>query len=212
MKIKPSTNQTPLVIGISGGSGSGKSMIAEKLKNEYGEKLVTIINQDAYYKDLSHMSFDERCNQNFDHPDALDFDLFIFHVKQLVNKQNIDLPIYDFSQHLRSKEIISIKPQPIIIIDGTLIFTHTKLNQIINLKIFINIPDDQRFAYRMQRDTKERGRTVESVIKQYNKSVRPMYDKFIYPSKKYADLIIDNKREYAQSIASIKNEINKILI
>ena len=205
-------NQTPLVIGISGGSGSGKTMIAEKLRNGYGEKLALVINQDAYYKDLSHMPFKERCNQNFDHPDALDFDLFILHVKQLVNKQNIDLPIYDFSQHLRSKEIISIKPQPIIIIDGTLIFTHTKLNQIINLKIFINIPDDQRFAYRMQRDTKERGRTVESVIKQYNKSVRPMYDEFIYPSKKYADLIIDNKREYAQSIASIKNEINKILI
>tara|TARA_B100001250_G_scaffold312161_1_gene274144 strand:- start:52 stop:690 length:639 start_codon:yes stop_codon:yes gene_type:complete len=212
MKTKSSTNQIPLAIGISGGSGSGKSMIAEKLKNEYGEKLATVINQDAYYKDLSHMPFDERCNQNFDHPDAIDFDLFIFHVKQLKNKQKIDLPIYDFSEHLRSKEIISIQPQPIIIIDGTLIFTHSELNQIINLKIFINIPDDQRFAYRMQRDTKERGRTVKSVTKQYNKSVRPMYDEFIYPSKKYADLIIDNKKDYAQSIASIKNEINKILI
>ena len=210
MKIKPSTNQTPLVIGISGGSGSGKSMIAEKLKNEYGEKLVTIINQDAYYKDLSHMSFDERCNQNFDHPDALDFDLFILHVKQLVNKQNIDLPIYDFSQHLRSKEIISIKPQPIIIIDGTLIFTHTKLNQIINLKIFINIPDDQRFTYRMQRDTKERGRTVESVTKQYNKSVRPMYDEFIYPSMKYADLIIDNKKAILSQSYQSKMKLIKI--
>ena len=158
------------------------------------------------------MDFDKRCNQNFDHPDAIDFDLFIFHVKQLVNKQKIDLPIYDFSKHLRSKEIVSIKPKPIIIIDGTLIFTHAELNQIINLKIFINIPDDQRFTYRMQRDTKERGRTVESVTKQYNKSVRPMYDEFIYPSMKYADLIIDNKKGYAQSIVLIKNEINKNLI
>ena len=207
MIIKPSTNQSPLVIGISGGSGSGKTMIAEKLKNEYGEKLALVINQDAYYKDLSHMDFDKRCNQNFDHPDAIDFDLFIFHIKQLINKQAIDLAIYDFSKHLRSKEIMSIKPQPIIII-----FTHAELNQIINLKIFINIPDDQRFTYRMQRDTKERGRTVESVTKQYNKSVRPMYDEFIYPSMKYADLIIDNKKGYAQSIVLIKNEINKNLI
>ena len=212
MSMKPSTKQTPLVIGISGGSGSGKTMTAEKLKNEYGEKLALVINQDAYYKDLSHMDFDKRCNQNFDHPDAIDFDLFIFHIKQLINKQAIDLPIYDFSKHLRSKEIMSIKPQPIIIIDGTLIFTHAELNQIINLKIFINIPDDQRFAYRMQRDTKERGRTVESVTKQYSKSVRPMYDEFIFPSMKNADLIIDNKKGYAQSIVSIKNEINKILI
>ena len=108
--------------------------------------------------------------------------------------------------------MMSIKPQPINIIDGTLIFTHAELNHIINLKIFINIPDDQRFAYRMQRDTKERGRTVESVTKQYSKSVRPMYDEFIFPSMKNADLIIDNKKGYAQSIVSIKNEINKILI
>ncbi|MEC9474855.1 MAG: uridine kinase [Candidatus Neomarinimicrobiota bacterium] len=204
-------NQSPKIVGISGGSGSGKTMFAEKLKKEFGEKRITIINQDSYYKDLSHMSFNERCKQNFDHPDAIDFDLLLLHIKGLILGNKIDIPIYDFSRHLRSKDILTIKPKLIIIIDGTLLFTQSKLNEVMDIKIFLDLPDDQRLAYRIKRDTKERGRTVESIIKQYANTVRPMYDQFIYPSKNSADIIVDNTQNDHGSFLLIKNEINKIL-
>ena len=204
-------NQSPKIVGISGGSGSGKTMFAEKLKKEFGEKRITIINQDSYYKDLGHMSFNERCKQNFDHPDAIDFDLLLLHIKGLILGNKIDIPIYDFSRHLRSKDILTIKPKLIIIIDGTLLFTQSKLNEVMDIKIFLDLPDDQRLAYRIKRDTKERGRTVESIIKQYANTVRPMYDQFIYPSKNSADIIVDSTQNDHRSFLLIKNEINKIL-
>ena len=204
-------NQSPKIVGISGGSGSGKTMFAEKLKKEFGEKRITIINQDSYYKDLSHMSFNERCKQNFDHPDAIDFDLLLLHIKGLILGNKIDIPIYDFSRHLRSKDILTIKPKLVIIIDGTLLFTQSKLNEVMDIKIFLDLPDDQRLAYRIKRDTKERGRTVESIIKQYANTVRPMYNQFIYPSKNSADIIVDNTQNDHGSFLLIKNEINKIL-
>ena len=204
-------NQSPKIVGISGGSGSGKTMFAEKLKKEFGEKRITIINQDSYYKDLSHMSFNERCKQNFDHPDAIDFDLLLLHIKGLILGNKIDIPIYDFSRHLRSKDILTIKPKLVIIIDGTLLFTQSKLNEVMDIKIFLDLPDDQRLAYRIKRDTKERGRTVESIIKQYANTVRPMYDQFIYPSKNSADIIVDNTQNDHGSFLLIKNEIDKIL-
>jgi len=204
-------DQPPKIVGISGGSGSGKTMIAEKLKNEFGEKQITIINQDSYYKDLSHMSFNERCKQNFDHPDAIDFDLFLLHIKNLIVGKKIDIPIYDFSRHLRSKDMLTIKPNLVIILDGTLILTQSKLNEIMDIKIFLDIPDNLRLAYRIKRDTKERGRTIESIMKQYANTVRPMYDQFIYPSKNSADLILDNVQNDHESFLLIKNEINNIL-
>lgn len=204
-------NQSPKIVGISGGSGSGKTMFAEKLKKEFGEKRITIINQDSYYKDLSHMSFNERCKQNFDHPDAIDFDLLLLHIKGLILGNKIDIPIYDFSRHLRSKDILTIKPKLVIILDGTLLFTQSKLNEVMDIKIFLDLPDDQRLAYRIKRDTKERGRTVESIIKQYANTVRPMYDQFIYPSKNSADIIVDNTQNDHGSFLLIKNEIDKIL-
>jgi len=204
-------NQSPKILGISGGSGSGKTMFAEKLKNEFGEKRITIINQDSYYKDLGHMSFNERCKQNFDHPDAIDFDLFFIHIKDLIIGKKIDMPIYDLSKHLRSKDTLTIKPNLVIIIDGTLILTQSKLNEIMDIKIFLDVPDDQRLAYRIKRDTKERGRTVKSIMKQYANTVRPMYNEFIYPSKNCADLILDNTQNDYESFLLIKNEIDKIL-
>ncbi len=204
-------NQSPKIVGISGGSGSGKTMFAEKLKKEFGEKRITIINQDSYYKDLSHMSFNERCKQNFDHPNAIDFDLFLLHIKDLIVGKKIDMPIYDLSRHLRSNDMITIKPSLVIILDGTLLFTQSQLNDIMDIKIFLDVPDDLRLAYRIKRDTKERGRTVESIMKQYANTVRPMYDQFIYPSKNSADIILDNTQNDHGSFLLIKNEINKIL-
>jgi len=204
-------NQSPKIVGISGGSGSGKTMFAEKLKEEFGEKRITIINQDSYYKDLSHMSFNERCKQNFDHPNAIDFDLFLLHIKDLIVGKKIDMPIYDLSRHLRSNDMITIKPSLVIVLDGTLLFTQSQLNDIMDIKIFLDVPDDLRLSYRIKRDTKERGRTVESIMKQYTNTVRPMYDQFIYPSKNSADIILDNTQNDHGSFLLIKNEINKIL-
>ena len=204
-------NQSPKIVGISGGSGSGKTMFAEKLKEEFGEKRITIINQDSYYKDLSHMSFNERCKQNFDHPNAIDFDLFLLHIKDLIVGKKIDMPIYDLSRHLRSNNMITIKPSLVIVLDGTLLFTQSQLNDIMDIKIFLDVPDDLRLSYRIKRDTKERGRTVESIMKQYTNTVRPMYDQFIYPSKNSADIILDNTQNDHGSFLLIKNEINKIL-
>ena len=204
-------NQSPKIVGISGGSGSGKTMFAEKLKKEFGEKRITIINQDSYYKDLSHMSFNERCKQNFDHPNAIDFDLFLLHIKDLIVGKKIDMPIYDLSRHLRSNDMITIKPSLVIVLDGTLLFTQSQLNDIMDIKIFLDVPDDLRLSYRIKRDTKERGRTVESIMKQYANTVRPMYDQFIDPSKNSADIILDNTQNDHGSFLLIKNEINKIL-
>ena len=204
-------NQSPKIVGISGGSGSGKTMFAEKLKEEFGEKRITIINQDSYYKDLSHMSFNERCKQNFDHPNAIDFDLFLLHIKDLIVGKKIDMPIYDLSRHLRSNNMITIKPSLVIVLDGTLLFTQSQLNDIMDIKIFLDVPDDLRLSYRIKRDTKERGRTVESIMKQYANTVRPMYDQFIYPSKNSADIILDKTQNDHGSFLLIKNEINKIL-
>ena len=204
-------NQSPKIVGISGGSGSGKTMFAEKLKEEFGEKRITIINQDSYYKDLSHMSFNERCKQNFDHPNAIDFDLFLLHIKDLIVGKKIDMPIYDLSRHLRSNDMITIKPSLVIVLDGTLLFTQSQLNDIMDIKIFLDVPDDLRLSYRIKRDTKERGRTVESIMNQYANTVRPMYDQFIYPSKNSADIILDNTQNDHGSFLLIKNEINKIL-
>lgn len=204
-------NQSPKIVGISGGSGSGKTMFAEKLKKEFGEKRITIINQDSYYKDLSHMSFNERCKQNFDHPNAIDFDLFLLHIKDLIVGKKIDMPIYDLSRHLRSNDMITIKPSLVIVLDGTLLFTQSQLNDIMDIKIFLDVPDDLRLSYRIKRDTKERGRTVESIMNQYANTVRPMYDQFIYPSKNSADIILDNTQNDHGSFLLIKNEINKIL-
>jgi len=204
-------NQSPKIVGISGGSGSGKTMFAEKLKKEFGEKRITIINQDSYYKDLSHMSFNERCKQNFDHPNAIDFDLFLLHIKELIVGKKIDMPIYDLSRHLRSNDMITIKPSLVIVLDGTLLFTQSQLNDIMDIKIFLDVPDDLRLSYRIKRDTKERGRTVESIMNQYVNTVRPMYDQFIYPSKNSADIILDNTQNDHGSFLLIKNEINKIL-
>jgi len=204
-------NQSLKIVGISGGSGSGKTMFAEKIKNEFGKKWITIINQDSYYKDLSHMSYNERCKQNFDHPNAIDFDLFLLHIKDLIVGKKIDMPIYDLSRHLRSNDMITIEPSLVIVLDGTLLFTQSELNDIMDIKIFLDVPDDLRLAYRIKRDTKERGRTVESIIKQYANTVRPMYDQFIYPSKNIADIILDNTQNDHESFLLIKNEINKIL-
>ena len=199
------------IVGISGGSGSGKTYISEKLIGKCQKGVACLISQDSFYKDLSHLSFDERGSHNFDEPSSIDFELFIQVVHTLYKGKGVEIPIYDFSQHIRSSGFQIIKPTPVIILDGTLLFSHPKLIDLINLKVYIDTPDEVRLSRRVRRDIRERDRTYDSVMEQYSNSVRPMFDKHIAPTIKYADIVIDLHKNKNKSIALIKNEIDKNL-
>lgn len=180
----------PFVIGICGGTGSGKTTITNRLSLALSDSGVLVLQQDHYYKDLSHLPLEERTNRNFDHPNALDTDLFIEHVKQLRDGQAVERPVYDFTQHGRVAETVRLESQPAILIEGILIFENEALRNLMDIKIFVDTDADLRFIRRLVRDIRDRGRTLDSVIDQYQKTVRPMHLEFVEPSKRYADIII----------------------
>lgn len=179
-----------MIIGICGGTGSGKTTVARRILENVSDEQVVFFQQDSYYRNLGDMPPELRHQINFDHPDALDNDLFINHVKALRAGEAIEMPVYDFSIHTRKVETVHVKPKPIMIIEGILIFVDAALRELMDIKIFVDTNDDLRFIRRLQRDVNERGRTVESVIKQYLETVRPMHEQFVEPSKRYADVII----------------------
>ena len=183
-------NQIPLVIGIAGGSGSGKTTVAQEILNRVGPDRIAYLPHDAYYKDLSGLPPAQRAEVNFDHPNSLESDLLARHVELLKEGQPIELPVYDFSTHSRTDKTITILPRRVIIVEGILIFAEPELRRLFDLKIFVDTDADLRLIRRLQRDISERGRTTESVIHQYLKTVRPMHLEFVEPSKKYADVII----------------------
>lgn len=185
-----SNRTTPLIIGIAGGSGSGKTTVANVILERVGAKHIAYIPHDAYYRDLATLPPVQRAAVNFDHPDSLETDLLIQHLKQLINYQAIELPIYDFKIHARTPTTIRIEPQPVIIVEGILIFAEPLLRELCDVKIFVDTDPDIRFIRRLQRDITERGRSTESVINQYINTVRPMHLEFVEPSKRYADVII----------------------
>ena len=179
-----------LVIGIAGGTGSGKTTFTEALVNIFGEK-VTVIHHDNYYKVLDHLSYEERCKVNYDHPDSFDTDLMIEHIKKLKNGKSVDEPVYDYTVHNRDKsKTIRLEPTEIIIIDGILILAEKELCDLMDLKIFVDTDADTRLGRRILRDMSERGRSIESVLTQYQTTVKPMHEQFVEPSKKNADIII----------------------
>lgn len=180
----------PVVIGVAGGSGSGKTTIARGILERVGAEHVAYLPHDAYYRDLSHLTFEQRVKVNFDHPDSLETELLIAHIHELKAWKPINLPIYDFKHHTRTKETKEILPQPIILVDGILIFAEPELRKLFDVKIFVDTDPDIRFIRRLQRDINERGRTTESVISQYLETVRPMHLEFVEFSKRYADVII----------------------
>lgn len=180
----------PIVIGIAGGSGSGKTTVAQEILTRVGAEHIGFLPHDAYYKDFGNLSFTQRAAINFDHPDSLETSLLIEHIKQLRNGNPIKLPIYDFKTHSRTRKTILVEPQPVILVDGILIFAEPRLREMFDVKIFVDTADDLRFIRRLQRDISERGRTVNSVIAQYQQTVRPMHMEFVEPSKRYADVII----------------------
>ena len=181
---------TPLVIGIAGGSGSGKTTVANVILQRVGEQHIAYLPHDAYYKDLTDLPEAQRAEINFDHPASLDTELLSVQIKQLIEGQAIELPVYDFKVHSRTAYTIRIEPQPVIIVEGILIFAEKSLRELFDVKIFVDTDPDLRFIRRLSRDISERGRSTESVIQQYLSTVRPMHLEFVEPSKRYADVII----------------------
>lgn len=179
-----------MIIGICGGTGSGKTTVAQSILRTVNSADVVFIQQDSYYRNLKDMPLDQQHVVNFDHPDAIDNDLLIKHLKRLRAGESVELPLYDFKTHSRRAETETVEPRPIVIVEGILIFADSRLLEQMDIKVFVDTPDDLRFIRRLQRDVAERGRTVESVIEQYLKTVRPMHLQFVEPSKRYADLII----------------------
>lgn len=181
---------TPLVIGIAGGSGSGKTTVAQAILQRVGPDRISFLQHDAYYKDLSGLPPTQRVEVNFDHPNSLDNELLIWHIQQLKKGKAIEVPIYDFSTHSRTNRTFTVQPRSVILVEGILIFAETILRELFDVKIYVDTDSDLRFIRRLQRDIAERGRTTESVIKQYLATVRPMHLDFVEPSKRYADVII----------------------
>jgi uridine kinase len=182
--------KSSLVFGIAGGTGSGKTTIADYILKTVGPEKIAFLPHDAYYRDQTGLTHEERAQVNFDHPSSLETELLIEHITKLRNQETIQLPTYDFKTHSRTQDTITIKPQPIIVIEGILIFAEPELRDLFDLKIYVDTDADIRFIRRLKRDIEERGRTTESVINQYLETVRPMHLEFVEPSKRYASVII----------------------
>lgn len=185
--------QTPVettIIGVCGGSGSGKSTAVQSIVDHVGKKNVAVIQHDNYYRNQDHIPFEDRPNTNYDHPDSLETSLYIQHLKQLKNGKTIAMPQYDFENHTRSKKTITVTPKPIILLDGILLFENPEIRKLCDLKIFVDTDPDVRLARRLLRDVAERGRTYEFGIEQYLTFTKPMHEQFVEPSKRHADIIV----------------------
>jgi uridine kinase len=200
-----------ILIGIAGGSGSGKTLVSDTIYRELGSDKVVIIKQDSYYKDLYPLPYEERCRQNFDHPDAFDMPLLRDQMQKLLHGEEIQQPVYDFTQHRRTEETIAIGPHVVIVLEGILILDDPYLRDLMDIKVFIDTDPDIRFIRRLRRDLNERGRTIESIIDQYENSVRPMHLQFVEPSKRYADIIIPQGGHNVVAIDLLKTKIRSLL-
>jgi uridine kinase len=180
----------PLVIGVAGGSGSGKTTITNAIVEQVGPDQVALVEHDSYYREYGSLPFAERARINFDHPDSLETELLIEHLDRLISGQSIEKPLYDFTTHARLPETVTVEPKPTIVVDGILVFVERALRELMDLKIYVDTDADLRILRRLQRDIDERGRTLESVVDQYLETVRPMHLQFVEPSKRYADIII----------------------
>ena len=203
--------ERPVVIGIAGGTSSGKTSIAELLIEDLDNNSINIIRQDDYYKDQSDMPMEERVKTNYDHPLAFDFDLMVDNLHDLIEWKTIEKPTYDYTVHNRSKQTEIVHPSDIIIIEGLFALYDKEVRDLEDIKIFVETAADERFIRRLQRDVNERGRTVESITTQYLKTVKPMHDQFIEPTKQYADVIIPQGKTNSVAIDLLKTKINSII-
>jgi uridine kinase len=200
-----------ILIGIAGGSGSGKTLVARTIVRELGSEKVVVIDQDSYYKDLDQIPFRDREARNFDHPDAFDNDLLVAHLRELLDGNPIDEPIYDYSKHCRSGETRRISDHLIVVLEGILIFHEPELRALMDIKLYVDADADVRLTRRLRRDLIERGRAVDSILRQYEESVRPMHLQFVEPSKRFADVIIPGGGHNKVAIDLVKTKIRELL-
>lgn len=205
------TKIKPIIIGVTGGSGSGKTSVSRAIFNNFPDHSIMMLEQDSYYKDQSNLSFEERLNTNYDHPFAFDNDLLIQHVEELLNYKAIEKPVYDYVAHTRSQATIIQEPKEVIILEGILILEDERLRELMDIKVYVDTDDDIRIIRRIKRDMEERGRTLDSVIEQYLTVVKPMYHQFIEPTKRYADIIVPEGGENHVAIDLITTKVASFL-
>lgn len=201
----------PVVIGIAGGSGSGKTSVTKSVCGRIQDQTILVIEQDYYYKDQSELSFEERLQTNYDHPLAFDTELLMEHVEKLLSFEAIEKPVYDYTIHTRSEETIHVEPQQVIILEGILILEDARLRDLMDIKVFVDTDADLRIIRRMLRDIKERERSLDSVIHQYLQDVRPAHLQFVEPTKRYADIIIPEGGENHVAIDLLATKIEQVL-
>ncbi|VTY13975.1 Uridine kinase [Streptococcus dysgalactiae] len=201
----------PIIIGVTGGSGGGKTSVSRAILDSFPNARIAMIQHDSYYKDQSHMSFEERVKTNYDHPLAFDTDFMIQQLKELLAGRPVDIPIYDYKKHTRSNTTFRQDPQDVIIVEGILVLEDERLRDLMDIKLFVDTDDDIRIIRRIKRDMMERGRSLESIIDQYTSVVKPMYHQFIEPSKRYADIVIPEGVSNVVAIDLINTKIASIL-
>lgn len=198
-----------LIIGIAGGTGCGKTTVVNQIINEFPNEEVGVISQDSYYNDLSHLSYEERTQINFDHPRAIDFNLLASHLKSLKEGLPIQQPIYSFVKHNRTKDTIVTHPRKVMIVEGILIMTQPEIRDLFDIKIFVHADSDERLIRRLKRDINDRGRDLEEVLNRYQHTLKPMHDQFIEPTKEFADIIIPNNKYNTVAVDIVRSIINE---
>ncbi|MCD5323665.1 MULTISPECIES: uridine kinase [Pontibacillus] len=201
----------PVVIGVAGGTGSGKTTVTRSIIQQFTDKTILMMEQDYYYKDQSHLPYEERLKTNYDHPLAFDNDLLIEHVQKLIEKESIEKPVYDYKMHTRSDEVIPVDSKDVIILEGIMVLEDPRLRDLMDIKVFVDTDADVRIVRRLLRDIKERGRTIDSVIEQYINVVRPMHLQFVEPTKRYADIIIPEGGQNHVAIDLMASKIKTII-
>ncbi len=200
-----------LIIGIAGGTGSGKTTVVQQIIEELPQGEVCVISQDSYYKDTSHLSFEDRVKINFDHPQAIDFHLLVEHLEELRKGNSFEQPVYSFVDHNRTKETVTIHPKKVIIVEGILILTNPEIREMFNIKVYVHADSDERLIRRLKRDIAERGRDLEEVLNRYQTTLKPMHQQFIEPTKEFADIIIPTNRYNTVAVDLIRTIIHQKL-
>lgn len=201
----------PIIIGVTGGSGGGKTSVSKAILSHFPDEKIAMIEHDSYYKDQSHLTFEQRIKTNYDHPFAFDTDLMIEHLKSLIKGEAVDIPIYDYTQHTRSDRTYRQLPQDVFIVEGILVLEDKRLRDLMDIKLFVDTDDDIRIIRRIKRDMEERGRSLDSIITQYQSVVKPMYHQFIEPTKRYADIVIPEGVSNLVAIDLITTKVARFL-
>ena len=200
-----------LIIGIAGGTGSGKTTVVDQIVAELPKDEVCVISQDSYYKDTSNLSYEDRVKVNFDHPDSIDFDLLVSHLQELIAGNAFEQPVYSFVEHNRTKKTITTYPKKVIIVEGILILTHVKIREMLDIKVYVHADSDERLIRRLKRDISERGRDLTEVLQRYQTTLKPMHQEFIEPTKEFADIIIPTNNYNTVAVNLIRTIINQKL-